>query len=369
MKRKQVFLVGAAILVVAVLAVVAVTRKGTPQDSAAVQVAALLNLTGPAARFDAVKQQTLELAAERVRAQNPELKLEVRIVDAGGASDTTLAASRRILAEGARYVLTGTSPTALAFAGLARGRLPAVVQIANAANPQFGPPRPGEYRFWPDWRQEARIVDSLLRSQGIRSVLIIHSADPYSEALSEAFGRLAEHAPSITVQSQQYDPAGTPDFRPLLLRAISEKTGALIIFGLPPGIKALMSQLADVAWQAPVVGGVNTNLATDEYEKAGLNCGLWAVETEAMGESLRPASEAEAFRAEYSKRYGSAPPFHALYMADALYFIAAAHRASAKPGRELELARSVRSFEGPSGTIRVGDDSVLEFNMSARKIR
>lgn len=369
MKQKQVVFAIVAGLLAAALGFVALRQRKTPTSASEVRVAALLNLTGPAARFDAVKKQTLELAAERVRAQNPGLALALQIIDAGGAADTTLAAARRVLGEDAHIVLTGTSPAALAVAGLARGRTPAVLQIANAANPQFGPPRPGEFRFWPDWGQEARVLESLLRSKGIRSVLILHSADPYSEALRSAFGNLASTAPAIRISSQQYDPAGTPDFRPLLIRAQADNTGALVIFGLPPGIKALLTQLSDVQWAAPIVGGVNTNLVADDYDKAGLHCGLWAVETEAMGEALRSGSEADAFRAEFRRRYGYPPPFHALYMADALYFVAAAHRSPAGQTSESDLVRAVSQFEGPSGTITIGKDGVLEFAMSSKKLR
>lgn len=370
MKRNQVVLAVVAAVVLAALVFVSLRQRRTTPDSSAVHVAALLNLTGPAARFDAVKKQALELAVERLKSQRPDLALDLRIADAGGAPDTALAAGRRALREGAQYVLTGTSPTALAVAGLARGRTPPVVQIANAANPEFGPPRPGEYRFWPDWKQEARVVNALLRSEGIRSVVVIHSADPYSEALRAAFESLAAAAPPVEVRSQQYDPAGTPDFRPLLLRAKNDGVGALVVFGLPPGIKALMGQLLDVKWEVPVIGGVNTNLAVDEYDKAGLTCGLWAVETEAMIETLRPGSEADAFRAAFRQKYDTVPPFHALYMADALYFIAAAHRSPGSPTlSELDRVRAVRDFEGPSGAIRVGEDGVLEFELTARKVR
>jgi ABC-type branched-subunit amino acid transport system substrate-binding protein len=344
------------------------TRGGT--NGSVVRVAALLNLTGPAARFDAIKKQALDLALERIKAQRPELKLELTVVDAGGAPDITLAAARKAIDNGASYILTGTSPTALAVAGIARGRTPAIVQIANAANPAFGPPRPGEYRFWPDWNQEAKVVADQLRANGIRSVVVVHSADPYSEALRAAFVTLLAAEPAVAVRAQQYDPASTPDFRPLLLRAKDEGVGALIVFGLPPGIKALMGQLVDVAWTAPIVGGVNTNLTIDDYDKSGLKCGLWVVETEAMKDELPKGSEAEAFRTSYREKFGAVPPFHALYMADALYFAAAAVSSTAAPvATALDRASAVREFAGPSGTIRIGNDGVLQLELKTRKVR
>lgn len=360
-----------AIAFVVVVAVVVAYRSpsGTPA-AGVVHVAALLNLTGPAARFDAIKKQALDLAMERLSAQRPDLKLELVISDAGGAPDTTLTAARKALDGGASYVLTGTSPTALGVASLARGRTPTVVQIANAANPAFGPPRLGEYRFWPDWNQEAQVVAAHLRAEGIRSVVVIYSADPYSEALRSALVALLSIEPTIAVRSQQYDPASTPDFRPLLLRAKDDRVGALVVFGLPPGIKALIGQLVDVDWRMPIIGGVNVNLTVDDYDKSGLKCGLWAVETEAMKDKLAEGSEADAFRTAYRDRFGSIPPFHALYMADALYFIAAASSEnSVKDADAMRRLRAVREFSGPSGTIKIGADGVLQLDLSVQRKR
>lgn len=369
MTRRAVIL---TILIISLAVSYLTLRERRPAvDAGAVRVTALLNLTGPAARFDAIKKQALELAQERLKAQRPGLKLNLAIVDAGGAPDITLAAARKALDNGAEFVLTGTSPTALSVAGVARGRVPGVVQIANAANPAFGPPRPGEYRFWPDWNQEAQVVASELRAKGVRSVVMIYSADPYSESLRAALTALLTAEPAIGVRAQQFDPAATPDFRPLLLRSKDEGVGALVVFGLPPGIKALIGQLVDVGWQAPIIGGVNTNLTVEDYARSGLTCGLWTVETEAMKDDLPKGSEAEAFRAEYRAKFGSAPPFHALYMADALYFAVAS--LDAAPGQAgvgaIERASEVRSIEGPSGTINIGTDGVLKLNLTARKVR
>ena len=146
------------------------------------RVAAILNLTGPAAQFDAVKKQTIELAVTRVKQLNPALRIEMQTFDAGDSPETTRVAVRRALAWNAGYFLSGTSPTALEIASQLRGHHPDLVQIANAANPDFGPPRPAEYRFWPDWKQEVDVILGVLQEQRMKSVLLIHSADPYSRS-------------------------------------------------------------------------------------------------------------------------------------------------------------------------------------------
>lgn len=367
MKRKHLFLV--AVIAIVALLVVAVVRQRATDAPVGVRVVALLSLTGPAARFDAIKQQALELAVERVNAAQTTLRMSLEVLDAGASPDATQAAARRALDANASYILTGTSPNALAVATLVRGRTPPVVQIANAANPNFGPPRVGEYRFWPDWNQEAQIVTDMLRANGLGSVLIIHSADPYSEALTTAFRSRALNSPEIAVRSQQYDPAATPDFRPLLLRAKSEGIAALVVFGLPPGITALMGQLADVGWSAPLIGGVNTTLAADAFDKAGLKSPLWVVKTEAMADVLPAGSEAEGFRRAFTARTGTTPPFHALYLADGVYFAASAQRLVQPGDSPTEAAGKVRTFDGPSGTINVSEDGVLQFVMTIARVR
>jgi branched-chain amino acid transport system substrate-binding protein len=360
----------AALLVAAVLLLSCNGKPEVPPAGGPVRVAAILNLTGPAARFDAVKQQALNLALERVKALRPDLPIELKVLDSGGGPEATTVAMRQATDWGASYFLSGTSPTALAIASQMRGRTPGVVQIANAANPDFGPPRPGEYRFWPDWKQEAELVTGILKEQNFNKVFLIHSADPYSEALTKELRAQGGAISGLAISDQQYDPASTPDFRPALLRAKQDGAQALIIFGLPPGIQALMSQMAEVGWDRALIGGVNINLTVGEYDKAHLKGPLWVVETESMREQVAAGSELQQFRDAYRQKYNESPPFHALYLADAIYFAAAAQAGKADPNRsEVDRAKAVRSFDAASGRIEVGEDGILRFVMSARKVR
>jgi ABC-type branched-subunit amino acid transport system substrate-binding protein len=371
MNRKALVLLVATILLVGGVAYY-LSKRTPPQtgEPGVIKIAALLNLTGAPSRFDAIKRATMELAERRLEAKHPSLRLDLQVYDAGGSPETTSAAIRRALESNPAYILTGTSPNALAVAASVRGRIPPIVQIGNAANPDFGPPRPGEYRFWPDWNQEAAIVADLLRSEQLSSVLLIHSADPYSRALKDTFRNLAASPPAIRVSDLQYDPADTPDFRPALKRAISEGTAAVIIFGLPPGINALMAQLVDAGWTGPLIGGVNTNLAADTYDTLGLKIPLWVVQTEAMSEELPAGAEAAAFRRDYVATNGQAPPFHALYLADAIYFAASARLQLPDPEvDEVTRAASVNEFDGASGRITVLPDRTLRFVMNIHRAR
>ncbi|MFO0927855.1 MAG: ABC transporter substrate-binding protein, partial [Gemmataceae bacterium] len=199
---------------------------------------------------------------------------------------------------------------------------------------------------------------------------LIHSADPYSEALTKELRTHAASRGDVTFLEFPFDPAGTPDFRPALERAKAQGAQALIVFGLPPGIKSLVGQLAAAGWNRPVIGGVNINLTLDDFNKAGLKGGLWLVETESMRGELPHDGEAHQFREAYRAKFGDVPPFHALYLADAFYFVAAAHREN--PQRELsELDRmgGVRQFQSASGLIQVNKDGTLRYEMRARKVR
>lgn len=338
-----------------------------PADS--VRVAVILSLAGPAARFDAIKIRTVEIATERIRQQHPDLPLVARVFDAGAGPEETMIAVRRAEEWGAQYFLSGTSPNALAIASRVRGRTPPVVQMANAANPDFGPPREGEYRLWPDWKHEAELIDSLLAREQFNRVLLVHSADPYSEALKNELVRMSQAREGVSLQFQQYDPASTPDFRPALLRAQQEGTQALVVFGLPPGIRSLISQMDAVGWSRDVIGGVNINLAVTAFDSAGLGAKLWAIETEAMGQQLPAGSEAASFRQAYRSRHGEDPPFHALYLSDGLYFIAESYNRQTSNTSAVERLRGVRSFAGASGEVTVTPQGDLRYRMAARQVR
>jgi ABC-type branched-subunit amino acid transport system substrate-binding protein len=369
MGKKKILLTSALILVIVAVGYLVSCRRNNPPPGQ-LRVAAILNLTGPSARFDAVKQQSLELAHKRLKELYPNTPLEFKTFDAAGGPEATTVAIRQALDWGASYFLSGTSPTALAIASQVRGRTPEVVQIANAANPEFGPPRSGEYRFWPDWKQEADIVQQILNKESINKVFLIHSADPYSEALTKELKERVGPIPGFVISEMQYDPASTPDFRPPMLRAKNDGTQAIVIFGLPPGINALMAQMAEVRWDRALIGGVNTNLAVSGYDAAQLKGPLWLVETEAMQNELPEGTEAQLFRTLYKQQYNEVPPFHSLYLADALYFIAAAWNNSPDINlSEVERIKQVREFNGPSGHIEINPDNTLQFNMTARRVR
>src|SRR5688500_5428179 len=122
MKNKPVWTV--AILGVLAIAAYLVFNKGTERPvpvTEGVKVAAVLSLTGPAARFDAVKQKTLNLAIKRLKELYPKQQIDLKVFDAGGGPEATNVAVRQATNWGATYFLSGTSPTALAIAAQVRG--------------------------------------------------------------------------------------------------------------------------------------------------------------------------------------------------------------------------------------------------------
>lgn len=337
------------------------------QTSRSLKVAVILNLSGPAAQFDAVKTQTVEIAQQRLAILYPHLELSVQLYDAAGGPQGTASAVRSARRDGARFFLSGTSPTALAIANEVRNLDPLPVQMANAANPDFGPPRPGEYRLWPDWGQEASVLAGLVRDQSWQRLVVVHSADPYSTALNSAFSAEIRDLETIVVGSISFDPADAPDFRPLLLRGKAEAAEAVVVFGLPPGIRSLVAQLEEIRWDAAVVGGVNINLATNDYRESGLNGGLWLIQTEAMSGAMPEGSEAAAFRKAFMAKHNASPPFHALYIADGLYFIGEAYKdgCGATP---VECVGRVESFESASGRVAIGNNGILEYRMDPKRV-
>lgn len=372
MTKKRIYLLGTFLLATILLILYYINNiehNGNTPKEEQIRIAAILNMTGPSARFDAVKMNTLNLASERIKILFPDIPLVVNYFDAGGSPEVTIVAVRKALDWGASYFLSGTSPTALAIADQVHGYSRPIVQMANAANPNFGPPNPLEYRLWPDWEQEADIISGIIKQENIGSILLIHSADPYSEALTKEL-RSKTDLMHININDLAYDPASTPDFRPAIIRAKQENMEAIVIFGLPPGIRSLMSQMAQVGWNKSLIGGVNINLAVSDYDSAGLTGPLWLIETEAMRDNLRKDSEAYIFRSKYLKEYGETPPFHALYIADALYFIASAWNETKNGNIAIgEQIKHINSFEGASGHVDITNDGILQYQMAARKAR
>lgn len=357
------------VVVLAILAVVGTLlyRRTLPDTSipqaGSIRVAVILSLTGSAAQFDAVKRRTLAVAEERLAAVRPGTKFDVKVYDAGTGADTAIVVARQAIREGAQIILSGTSPNALAIASVVRSGQRPIGQLANAANPQFGPPRTLEYRLWPDWNDEAREIAALLQRQGWTRVLVVNSSDPYSTALEQA---LRSRIPAGTSLRQlSFDPASAPDFRPALLRAKTAGTDAVILFGLPPGMRSLIGQLSEVRWTAAVIGGVNINLVASDFRSAGLRVPVWSVRTTAMQERLPVGTEPALYRDRFMAKYGEAVPFHALYLADGIYFSAAA--AGDGGAFSPNTLQQVTQFQSASGPITV-DKGVLKYRVWSEQL-
>src|SRR5688572_12267324 len=121
MNKRLIWIVLAAALVILLFAYL-FSRDDRPQRGTGTRVAGVINLTGPSARFDAVKRQTLGIALDRIRTLNPGFNVELREFDAAGGPEATNVAVRQATEWGASYFLSGTSPTALAIASQVRGR-------------------------------------------------------------------------------------------------------------------------------------------------------------------------------------------------------------------------------------------------------
>ena len=131
-----------------------------------------------------------------------------------------------------------------------------------------------------------------------------------------------------------------------------------------------MAQMKEVGWDRALIGGVNINIVLSGYDAAGLKNPLWLVQTEAMGDTLSPDSEASKFRQAYRDATGKNPAFYSLYLADGIYFIAegSAHNPAANSTPRQRVA-AVREFQAASGRNHVNDDGTLGFVMHASKVR
>jgi len=363
MKIKYFLLMG-LILGLILIAYIFNRKTDTDGQSENIKIAAIINLTGPPSQFDAIKKRTIELAMEKAKLKFNIDNIDLLLLDAGGSPEITKVAIKKALDWNCDVILSGTSPTGLAIAKEVREQKRSIIQIGNAANPAFGLPYKYEYRFWPDWNQEVAVISRVCDTTKYKNVLLVYSADPYSEALATAF---KGNNKGLAITEFKFDPSAATDFRPYLIKAKEGGVEAVIIFGLPPGIKSLISQLTDISWNGDLIGGVNISLTVKDFNEAKLPGTLWVLKTEAMDDTLQPGTEAAAFRSAYKNKYNENPPFHSLYLADAIYWIA---KCSLK-GKDSLLFETnrVNLFNGPSGTVKINPDATISLNIRAEKLQ
>ena len=332
-----------------------------------VKIGLITPLTGPRASIGEDARQGVELALDTLgQSAEPALgRLQLIIEDSQGDPAKGVAAYKKLVLDGVRFVLTQNSNVSLAVAPLVDRD--GVIQLAiTTTSEKYSTPNDNTFRTNGPTKPEAQLMARTLKDRGIKpgQVGIITMQDEYPVTLERFL--LEELASSgYSAITESFLPQES-DFRSIISRLISRKVSSIIFLGYQTQAGMFVKQFRELGSPVPLVL-TNTPVNNREFFEAAGSSATGVLLTYPLPNLSNPA--AAAFR----KRYGKDPNFFSANAYDGLLI---ADRALSGCNYIFDIAClkqalfSLKNFQGLSGTKgfddKFGDMQDSYFLMIAR---
>lgn len=349
-----------AILCTLVLIVTSCTPTQESED--AVDLVALLPLTGDLAAIGTPKRQAIELALQEVGERYPDVKIEVNYLDSQGSPTTGVTALRQALLR---------SDVDAAFIDLTTV-VAATVPVANeedlvvfAGSAQAGITDRGEkiLRVFPGGDQEIALISEYLDVENVESVYVIHTNELYGQSVNEVLRARADEIGFEVLGSEEYS-LGDSDFRQQLVKAKGSGAEKIVLLGYGIKYSTILRQAVELDLQpsrfVSNLGAVNVtvmDLAPQFTEGMVFSAPSFAYRMDRIDEFPTQQSMVESYQAAY----GSEPDFRVAFVYDTIMLLAKV----VADGHEASLYENLlrfENYEGVSGGIimRPNGDAVVD---------
>lgn len=332
-----------------------------------VRIGLMAPLTGSWASEGQEMKRAVELLAAGVNARGGLLGRPVEIVteDDGGDPRTAALAAQKLASR--RVVgVVGTYGSSATEAAQGIFDEAGIVQIANASTAVrlTGKGLALFFRTCPRDDQQGRFAVGVLAGTGAKRVAIVHDNTSYAKGLADQ-ARSGLAAAGLTLAAFETVTPGERDTTTVLTKLKAAKPDVVFFSGYYPEAGLLLRQKREMGWNVPFLGG-DANNNPDLVKVAGKAAaeGFLCLSPPLPQDLQGP--EAQAFLAEYRKKYGTAPgSIWGVLAGDAFrVLVKAVEVARSTEGARIAAAlkSSVREFPGLSGKIafdgrgdRVGD--------------
>jgi branched-chain amino acid transport system substrate-binding protein len=316
----------------------------------AVQVGAVLPLTGEFAIYGEPIGQGLELAYEQVQA-NEDLGFDIALEIEDSASDPQQAAAlaRQLYDAGAVAVIGGvTTDEALAMVAAA-DRAQKVLLSPSASSPRLTGISRNFYRIFPsDFREGTKMGNFAAQTLGIDSAVIVAAESPYARGIQDIFKTEFERYGGEVPAVIEYPP-DTEDFAAVVEQVLEQQPVAVYVADYARNTAEIVRQL-----RAHDFGG--KILATSAFATPAMLTELGeAAEGVLVTQTAMPPDDpaVASFSQAFEEKYGHPPSLWAAHGYDALMVLVQAMQdGGTRPDDLWRGMRSIRNFTGASGVIQ-----------------
>lgn len=335
---------------------------GSCKLGATVKVAAIQELTGPAAFAGLSAQKGVQLAVKEINANGllGSTKMVVDYSDTGGNAQTAASQVTSVLSKKDYVAAFGpvTSGTAVAVAPVAeRGKLPIVFSQAGSDGVVVGD---YTFRITPPMASYYPAVGSYITKVGAKKVGVIYTSDfPTLNGVgTKTLPDVAKQLGASIVSSTGV-PLATQDFSAPISKALKAKPDLMAILLVGAQNPTAMKQLRQAGYSGPVIGNSGAgagNLAPAGKDGAGMT---WP----ATFNHSEPGASSQKFVAAYQAAYKEAPLNYAAEAYDGAYWLANAIKTGCDRSGIKDALKGIaaKGFTGALGPITFdGNDARLK---------
>jgi branched-chain amino acid transport system substrate-binding protein len=344
--------IGIAIVIIIAAGAIAMKQKKTPTAQETIKVGMSVCLTGSCAEWGENAVKGAQLAVEKNNTNTSNKKIELVIDDSQEDQiPRAIASYQKLKNQGVQFFFTPTwTPAALALGPIV-SKDDVVVITASVGIKDYHESGENIFNAWPIDEAGTRYLARFVKSQGINTVAIISSKQPWEETQGNAFAdEFTKQGGKITLKTE---PSLTEkDFKTTALTIINQKTEAVFYSNLN-NMGTAAKDLKNLGFQGRQYSVLMDQTRLDQASGA-LNGTIYVQAPEAD----------QKFITEFKAKYNTAPGVSSDTAYDAVMWLASALNTSSdtSPEKIASVMRNMQSLENTA-------NGTLTFNKNGSVLR
>jgi branched-chain amino acid transport system substrate-binding protein len=322
----------------------------------AVKVGLIAPLTGSWANEGVEMQRNVQLLVEEANAKGGlgGRKVELVVEDDGGDPRTASLAAQRLTTRGVAAVI-GTYGSAVTEATQSIFAEEEIVQVANGSTAVRLTEKGLKtfFRTCPRDDEQGRVAASTIEGLKAKKVALLHDSSAYAKGLADEINALLKQRKVEVVFFDALTPK-EQDYSAILTRLKGANPDVVFFTGYYPEGGLLLKQKRQMGWKVPFIGGDATN-NPDLVKIAGKDAAEGFQFLSPPVPKDLDTSEARAYLAGYTKKFGEAPgSIYGVLAGDGFRVVAKAIEAtkSTEAGKLRDyLTGGLKDFPGLTGKI------------------
>lgn len=350
--KKKIWVAISIILLLLVLTVIVILQRN-PTNSAAINIGAVIPLTGSSAQYGKWQKQGIDLAKDEIQ-EKYGVTIQVTYHDSLSDPKTAVSAFKLLAIHTPLCIITGVSGVVLAIAPVAQQL--SIPQInTSGQNPKIA--GTGKYTITLinlAGTETTAMATYAYQVLGFNRIAIIHSNVAAGTGAAEQFKDAFESLGGEILAQESYDDIKS-DFRSQIARAFTQKPFAIFAPGVSMNISRVIKQADEMGYHTQWLS--YSGFEGPEVETIAGTAADGTIFTSTGLDSSRNPS----FIDRYEKRYGAKPEVYSSTAYDAIYVIYQAYKSGSRTSTDLASALTSGKFtyEGVTGRFTIDKSGVV----------